>query len=49
MIKYSNWNIKDLDTIKNKETATERFEKFYAEADETTKNTIKLILTYYKI
>jgi hypothetical protein len=36
MIKYSNWNIKDLDTIKNKETAVERFE--------TTKNTIKLIL-----
>ena len=41
MIKYSNWTINDLETIKNKETAIERFEKFYAECDEITKNTIK--------
>jgi hypothetical protein len=41
MIKYSDWNIKDLETIKNKETAIERFEKFFSETDEDTKNTIK--------
>jgi hypothetical protein len=41
MIKYSNWSIKDLNEIQNKETAIERWKEFIKNASEKIKNTIR--------
>jgi len=41
LIKYSNWSIKDLETISNQDTAITRFEQFYANASEEIKEATK--------
>jgi hypothetical protein len=40
-IKYSNWSIKDLETISNQDTAITRFEQFNANASEEIKEATK--------
>ena len=41
LIKYSNWNIADLEIMRNKTTPIERFETFYNNASSKTKETIR--------
>ena len=40
-IKYSNWDIADLELLKNKSTAVERFENFYRNASDELRETIR--------
>ena len=41
LIKYSNWNIADLEILKNRSTAIDRFEIFYQNASDELKDTIR--------